>query len=386
MKNKWLTWTLVLLCAASAGCSSRGEGGKSNEKTAGRPTVAVDVSRAEVVDFTDGIDVVGSLSPKFGADVKSEYSGIVTDVYVNEWVKAKKGTPLAKIDTREMEIALQKSRAAVEITKANLLQAEVAANRASREYDRLLKLKEFGLATQQSLDEGLTETEAAAAKISAAQAQLRAAEEDFAYTQTRLSKTTILSPMDGVVSSRGVNVGDLIGEIGSGKVMFRIIDPRILELTVTVPSTNMGSVHVGQSLSFSTDAIPGRSFTGKIMFINPVVNEADRSVKMVAEVENLSEQLKGGLFVKGRIITGKRSGILRIPRTALVSWDIAAKQGDLFVVSGETAGRRTVRTGSIMGDFVEITSGLSLGEPVVTRGGFNLKDGDRVEVTQAHGG
>jgi RND family efflux transporter MFP subunit len=192
--------------------------------------------------------------------------------------------------------------------------------------------------------------------------------------------------MDGVVSSRGVNVGDLVGEIGSGKVMFRIIDPRILELTVSVPSTNMGSVHVGQSLSFSTDAIPGRSFTGKVMFINPLVNEADRSVKVVAEVENLSEQLKGGLFVKGRIITGKRSGVFRVPRTALVSWDIAAKQGDLFVVSGETAGRRTVRTGSIMGDFVEITSGLSLGEPVVTRGGFNLKDGDRVEVTQAHGG
>ncbi|MCJ7642016.1 MAG: hypothetical protein MUO29_09010, partial [Desulfobacterales bacterium] len=135
-----------------------------------------------------------------------------------------------------------------------------------------------------------------------------------------------------------------------------------------------------------TDAIPGRSFTGKIMFINPVVSEADRSDKMVAEVENLSEQLKGGLFVKGRIITGKRSGILRIPRTALVSWDIAAKQGDLFVVSGETAGRRTVRTGGILGDFVEITSGLSPGEPVVTRGGFNLKDGDRVEVTPVHGG
>jgi RND family efflux transporter MFP subunit len=387
MKQKWVGWIILLLLGTLfSGCSGKGEGQDPNEKKAERPPVAVEVTQGVIADIAEGVDVVGSLSPKFGADVKSEYSGIVTDVYVNEWVRVKKGAPLAKIDTREMEIALQKSKAAVEIAKANLLQAEVAANRASREYDRLLKLKEFGLVTQQSLDEGLTETEAAAAKISAAQAQLKAAEEDFAYTQTRLSKTTILSPMDGVVSSRGVNVGDLIGEIGSGKVMFRIIDPRILELTVTVPSTEMGSVHVGQSLSFSTDAIPGRSFTGKIMFINPVVNEADRSVKMVAEVENLSEQLKGGLFVKGRIITGKRSGILRIPRTALVSWDIAAKQGDLFVVSGETAGRRTVRTGSILGDFVEITSGLSPGEPVVTRGGFNLKDGDRVEVTPVHGG
>ena len=122
------------------------------------------------------------------------------------------------------------------------------------------------------------------------------------------------------------------------------------------------------------------------MFINPVVNEADRSVKVIAEVENVSEQLKGGLFVKGRIITGKRTGILRIPRAALLSWDVAGKKGDLFVVNGEIANRRTVQTGSVMGDFVEITSGLAPGEPVVTRGGFNLKDGDRVKVTQVNGG
>ena len=122
------------------------------------------------------------------------------------------------------------------------------------------------------------------------------------------------------------------------------------------------------------------------MFINPLVNDSDRSVKVTAEVENLSEQLKGGLYVKGRIITGKRTGILRIPRVALLSWDVAGKKGDLFVVEGEIAYRRTVQTGSVMGDFVEVTSGLSSGEPVVVRGGFNLKDGDRVNVTQVNGG
>jgi RND family efflux transporter MFP subunit len=386
MKTKWLTWTLVLLWAASAGCSGKGEGDKSNEKTAGRPPVAVDVGRAEVVDFTDGIDVVGSLSPKFSVDVKSEYSGLVTDVYVNEWVRVTKGTPLARIDTREMEIMLQKARAAVETAKANLLQAEVAGSRANREYERLLKLKEFGLVTQQSLDEGLTEKEAAAARIAAAHAQMKVAEEDLQHSQTRLSKTTIRSPIDGIVSLREVNVGDLVGEMGSQKVMFKIIDPRLLDLTVTVPSIAMGTVRVGQSLTFSTDMIPTRIFTGKVMFINPVVNESDRSVKVIAEVENTSEQLKGGLYVKGRIITGNRKGILRIPRVALLSWDVAGKKGDLFVVNGDMATRRTVQTGSVMGDFVEVTSGLSPGELAVTRGAFNLKDGDRVNVTQVNGG
>jgi RND family efflux transporter MFP subunit len=375
-----------MLWIGLSGCSGKGESKDPGGKTTGRPPVAVEAIKAATADLTEGIDVVGSLSPKFGADVKSEYVGIVTDVYVNEWVRVKKGTSLAKIDTREMEILLQKAKAAVEMSKANLLQAEVAGNRANREYDRLLKLKEVGLVTQQNLDDGLTEKEAAAARIGAAKAQLKATEEDLQYTETRLSKTIIRSPMDGVVSLRGVNVGDLVGEMGSPKVMFRIIDPRILDLTVTVPSGEMASVHVGQPLTFSTDALPRKTYTGKVMFINPVVNESDRSVKVTAEVENVSEQLKGGLYVKGKIITGKRTGVLRVPRTALLSWDVAGKKGDLFVVKEETANRRTVQTGSVTGDFVEVTSGLALGEPVVVRGGFNLKDGDRVHVTQVNGG
>ncbi len=386
--NKRPTLGVWLLAAwvALTGCSKSGGDPQADEASAGKPPLAVEVTKVSVADVTEGVDVVGSLAAKFGTDVKSEYAGVVTDVYVNEWVSVKKGTPLARIDTREMEILSQKAKAAVEMSRANLLQAEVSRKRANREYERLLKLKEYGLVTQQNLDEGQTETEASAARIEAAKAQLRAAEEDFQHTQTRLSKTTIRAQTDGIISFRGVNVGDLVGETGSPKIMFRIIDPRVLELTVTVPSTEMGAVSVGQSLTFSTDALPGRTFSGKVMFINPIVNEADRSVRVVAEVDNHSEQLKAGLYVKGRILTGNRTGILRIPRAGLLSWDVMEKRGDVFVAEGESVKRRTVRTGSVLGDFVEVTSGLSLGEKIVTRGGFNLKDGDRVSILPAGGG
>ena len=383
----WGQLLLLLMCwVLSSGCSKSREDQKTEEKTGGKPPVAVEVTRVSATDFNEGIDVVGSLAAKFGADVKSEYAGIVTDIYVNEWVRVKKGTPLAKIDTREMEIIIQKAKAAVEMAKANLLQTEVAGRRADREYDRLLKLKEVGLVTQQNLDDGQTEKEAAAARIEATKAQLKAAEEDLQHTQTRLSKTIIRSPMDGVVSSRGVNVGDLVGEMGSPRVMFKIIDTRTLELTVPVPSAEMEIVRVGQPLTFSTDALPGKTFSGRVMFINPVVNDADRSVKVIAEVENSSEQLKAGVYIKGRILTGKRSGVLRIPRVALLTWDVVEKRGEVLVTEGETARRKTVRTGSVMGDFVEVTSGLSQGDQIITRGGFNLRDGDRVSLQQDSGG
>jgi membrane fusion protein, multidrug efflux system len=383
-----LAWgiVLVLFWIVSTGCSKSGGDEKTGEKTGGKPPVAVEVTKVSAMDFSEGIDVVGSLAAKFGADVKSEYAGIVTDVYVNEWVRVKKGDPLAKIDTREMEIILQKARAAIEIARANLLQAEVAAKRAEREYERLLKLKEFGLVTQQNLDDGATEREAASARIEAAKAQLKVTEEELQHTQTRLSKTTIRSPMEGVVSFRGVNVGDLVGEMGSPRIMFRIIDPRVLELTVTVPSVEMGALRTNQPLTFSTDALPGKTFAGRVMFINPIVNEADRSVKVIAEVDNGSEHLKAGLYVKGRILTGRRTGVLKVPRKALLIWDVEGRKGDIFIVTGDIAQRRTIGTGSAMGDLIEVTSGLKAGEQVITRGGFNVKDGDRVNVIPVNGG
>jgi RND family efflux transporter MFP subunit len=291
---------------------------------------------------------------------------------------------LARLDTREIQVFLQKAKAAVEVAKASRLQAEVAANRADREYERALKLKEFGLITQQNLDDARTEQQAAYARIEAAKAQIKVAEEDVRQAETRLSKAVIRSPMDGIVFLRNVNVGDFVGEMGA-KPMFRIVDNRVLELTVTVPSGEMASVRAGQPLAFSTMAIPGKSFQGKVMFINPVVNEADRSVKVVAEVDNTGRPLKGGLFVQGRIITGQRTGVIKVPRMALLTWDVAGKKADLFVVEGGIARRKTVHTGNSSGDMVEVDSGLPAGALVITRGGFNVKDGDKVAVTQVNG-
>ena len=97
-----------------------------------------------------------------------------------------------------------------------------------------------------------------------------------------------------------------MGEPGSTRILFQVVDNRQLELTVTVPSTEMGRLRLDQPLTFVTDAFPEKPFSGRIKFINPTVSETDRLVKVIAEVPNSSEVLKAGLFVKGRIITGER--------------------------------------------------------------------------------
>jgi RND family efflux transporter MFP subunit len=386
MNKRILSWLPIALALVVAwGCSNAGANKKPAKAEAVRPPVAVDVAVITPADLAEGSDVVGSLAPKYQADVKSEYTGIVAEVYVNEWVRVGRGAPLARLDTREAEVIIQKAQAAVEMAKAGLLQAQVAYDRAEREYARALKMKEVGLVTQQMVDDAATARDAAAAQIRAAQAQQTAAEEDVRHARTRLDKALIRSPLDGVVAMRGVNVGDLAGEMGSPRLMFQIVDNRLLDLTVTVPSTEMEKVRLGQELVFTTDALPGKTFTGKVMFINPSVSEADRSVKVVAEVRNAPEVLKGGLFVKGRIVTGVRASVLRVPRVALVSWNVDAKAGAVFVANGATAESRDVRTGMLAGDWVEVTSGLRPGERVITRGVFNVKAGDPLAIGQVTG-
>ncbi len=389
MKRVGLVVFLSVLCAilliVIMGRSRDRDVAGSINKDAIRPQVAVEVAMAEPGSLIAGVDVAGALTPKFEVDVKSEIAGLVREVYVNEWVRIKKGTFLARIDTREQEAIVRKSEAAWESAKASQLQAQVSANRARRELERMKQLVEEGLVTQQAFDDAQTEAEAASSRVEAARAQVRVAEEELRQFKTRLAKGLIVAPIDGIVSTRQVNEGDLVGETGSNKPLFHIVDNRILNLTISVPSSEMAWLRLGQSLEFTTDALPGRTFTGKVMFINPAVNEADRSVKVIAEVRNISEELKGGLFVRGRLITSTRERIVQVPRAALLGWDVTGKKAKLYVVEGGRARLREVKTGLAAEERVEVAEGLGPGEVYIVRGAFNVKDGDRVIVAGKQG-
>jgi RND family efflux transporter MFP subunit len=381
----FLALALVMVVPIAA-CSKGGDAAKKETPEGSRPPVAVETSMAAAGVLTEGVDVTGSLTPKFEVDVKSEVAGLVSEVYVTEWVRVKKGELLAKVDIREQEAFVRRTEAALGSAKSLELQSKVADHRARRELERMRKLKDNGLATQQALDDAVSEAEAAASRVEAANAQVRVAQEDLNQVRTRLAKGRITAPIEGIVSERRANVGDLVGEAGANQPLFHIVDNRILNLTVSVPSVSMASLRRGQPLEFTTDALPGRTFKGKVMFINPAVSEADRSVRVIAEVDNLSGELKGGLFVQGRIITGRRDGVILVTREALLGWDIAGKKATLFIVEADRAKSREVKTGVAKEGSVEITSGLKAAETYIVRGAFNVKEGDKLIIAGKQGG
>ena len=354
----WLL-TIVIAAGVTAGCSDATKARAATE----RPAVAVETAAAAARDVEQAIDVVGSLAPKFQADIKSEFTAVVAEVYVTEWVKVAKGQPLARLDSREDESGL-------EAVRASLLQADVAETRAQRELERAVKLKDVGLITQQGLDDTRTAREAAAATTAAVRAQVRLAE-------TRLTKAMIRAPFAGVVAARMVNVGDRVESMGGGP-MFRIVDTSVLDLTVHVPSARLSELAIGRQLSFTTDAVPGRTFTGVVAHINPTAEDASRAIPVMVEVRNDDGALKGGLFVKGRIVTGSRAQVLTVPRAALLTWDLESRRAEVFTIDGDVARRRSITTGAALGDIVEVAAGIAAGEAVIVRGGFNVRDGDRV--------
>ena len=368
--NRTIFAGIIPSLVVAAACSSvrAGEPTRSEDRAMheGRPPVAVSVAPVIVGSVTETVDVVGSLSPKYAADVKSEVSGTVAAVYVTEWVPVRAGARLAQLNTAENDAAL-------DAIKAGEAQARVAETRARREYDRALQLKQYGLITPQAVDDARSALEASEATAAAAHAQVRTAE-------ARLAKSFITSPMDGVIATRGVNVGNRVENMGSGAPMFRIVDNRLLDLTVSVPSVHLGAVRVGQPLAFTVDAIPGRTFTGTVMFINPAVDEASRAAKVVAEVRNAGDVLKGGLFARGRIVVSNKADVLQVPRAAVLNWNITGATAEVFVVRDGKVDKRPVRTGQVAGPAVTIFAGLVSGDQVVTRGGFALKAGDRVTV------
>ena len=240
---------IIFLATALSSITACGKSdAKKSVEQVSKPPVAVEVRTAATSSVSDCIEVTGGLEPKFSVDVKTQIPGLVRQVMVSEWVHVKKGQPLVRIDVAETEAQVKRAEAGITSARANLAQAEVAANRAERELTRIIKLKESGLVTQQALDDARSEIEAAKARVGVAAAQLRVSEEEHRQGVARQAKGAVVAPIDGIVALRDVNVGDLASDAAAAKPIFRIVDNRLLNLTVTVSSADSGRIKRGQSI------------------------------------------------------------------------------------------------------------------------------------------
>lgn len=351
-----------------------------NKNTQGNSeAVAVDTAMPEKKDLQLYVEVFGSLSPKTSTEVKSEVPGRVSEITVKEWDSVNPGDLLLEIDPTDFRLETNRNQAGLQMAKAQSLEAKAALNRAMREWERTMKLKEAGLVTGQEVDERKTELESAEARASLADAQIGQAQAMLDESRRSLSKTRVYAPITGVVSERKVDKGDWFDR---GAPLFTVVDNRILDLTANVPATELPKVKEGQNIEFTVDGLPGKTFTGSIKRVNPMVTTSDRSGRIQAEVRNPDGLLKGGVFARGKIVIEERKQALTVPKTALMSLDIEKSTAVLFAVKAPgKAVLKNVKTGLSTENSMEILTGITENDEIVVRGGYNLKDGDQISVS-----
>ncbi len=214
------------------------------------------------------------------------------------------------------------------------------------------------------------------AKNSAAQQYqaLLGARARVAMAQKALADTVVRAPFAGAIGERFVSVGDYVTK-GTKVASVLRIDPLRVELTV--PEQYVSVVAAGRAVTFEVDAYPGETFTGQVRYVSPSVTAATRALTLEAIVPNTAGRLKPGFFATARIEEAqKRPGIL-VPAAAVRT---IAGTARVFVIAGDRAEERIVMTGQVVGDQIEIATGLKSGERVAAAGIDKLVDGVRVAV------
>lgn len=222
-------------------------------------------------------------------------------------------------------------------------------------------------------------------EIDIASAAVRQAEEQLKIAQEQVSATTLKSPIDGVIATRHLNMGDYAGSASSptGKPVFTVIGVKALNAIWNMPVTDARRIHNGGLVLISTNA-DTRNIIGTIDFISPMVNREDNTVLVYANVPNSVGTLShtGGLKPGGTITvsikTGERKNVQLLPLHAVLH--IQNGSGTIFTVEGNTARREQVSVGAVYGGEIEITSKLAAGTRVIVDKQHQIQDGTSVSI------
>lgn len=303
---------------------------------------AVDAARRSISASYAG---TASLLPVEEALVVAKTSGVLNNLMAEEGDQVSAGQPLARLDPDRKGLALAQQRATLK--------------KLEREFARSQELFERQLVSADAHE-----------KI---RADLDIQRSAVDIAELELSYTRILAPISGVIAERMVKEGNLIQTNG---VMFRIVDSSRLEAVLNVPEREMAKLGSGLPVSLSVDAVPGQQFTGRVDRVSPVVDAGSGTFRVVALFEN-QPALRPGMFGRVEIEYDQRDNALTVPREALIEGD---GETAVFVVRDGKAQRTSVQVGYVVGNLVEIRSGLEDGDQVVTIGKSTLRDGAGIEV------
>jgi HlyD family secretion protein len=284
------------------------------------PEITYKTAPASKRRIVASITASGTVSALVTVQVGSQVSGRIQMLNADFNSHVKKGQVVAKIDPQLFQAAAEQANASFQSAQANVMKAEATANQSEKQLARTKALREQGLASQQDMETAEANAATDKASVDVAKASLSQARANLNTAQVNLSYTTILSPIDGVVISRSVDVGQTVAASLSAPTLFTIAqDLTRMQVDTNVSEGDVGRLAQGMVASFSVDAYPGKTFKGTISDVRnaPTTVQNVVTYDAVIKVDNDELKLKPGMTANVTIIYQQRDGVLSIPNAAI---------------------------------------------------------------------
>jgi len=392
-KANWWLWgglgALLIVIVAAVGVLAHGSGTKLDPSR---------LAKATRGDIAKSVVATGKIQPITKVELKSKASGIVQQLYVDINQTVHKGQVLAQLDQQEIlaQVAAQKAQLEAATANVGTYQANVAQDKVNAEapdlpmykntLDRNLQMEKEGVVSQQALDDAdrnylaaLNKRDTARATIAVDQAKLKQAEAQVAQSKAtlnqldeQLSYTTLVSPMDGVILSRDVELGDAVSSIlvlgSTATLVMTIGDTKQVYVQGKVDEADIANVYLGQPARIKVESFRDKVFNGKVTKISPLGVEKDNvtTFEVRVSIDNSTGELKANMTANAEILVEEHKNTLMVPEQALIYDN--KKNASVNVPDPKAKdGQRSVpvKVGVANGSNTEILSGLKEGDTVV---------------------
>ena len=365
----------------------------------------VQVAKVGREDLQAKVTSNGKVQAQKKVDISATIPGQVTHLAVKEGDAVKKGQFLLQIDSANPRAAARGNAASLQALQREVESSRASVIQARADFERARKNHEALIIPEVDLERARTAQATSEAALKAAERRVEQARAALEGSQDQLSKTTVRSPMDGIVTAKRVEEGEVavVGVLNQpGTVLLQISDMSIVETEMEVDETSVPSVKLGQEALIRVDAYPNRTFHGVVTEVgsSPIVkqnaqpNEAIK-FKVKIQIKDPPEGIKPGLSVQADILTGFAGQAVVVPIQALVVRDLERKPGDppkpgeprdeegVFLMESDKARFQAIKTG-LLGELnLQVVEGLKGGETVISgpfRALREIKSGDAVKL------
>ena len=386
-------WLTILALVSGVACSRKSPAARADSTE----RIPVSVVKPQRRTIADRLALTGSITPYEQVTVYAKVSGYLKSLAVDMGDGVRQGQLLAEIDVPEMMAALEekraallKAQAAVEQARASVEQSRAALEFQEVSYKRLQAIhdKDPDVMPRQEVDQARSGFAAARAKVKTDEAQVKVAEAAVAAARTEIETLNtlaqyarIVAPLSGVVSQRFVDPGALVQAASTSRTqaapIVSIARLDKLRVVADVPEPSVRFVKAGSPATLQV--YPGESFPARVARAGTVLDPASRTMRIELDVANPGQRLRPGMTVKVLLELQKIDNALTVPVAAIRAQGLNRV---VFVVEGETAKQRVVKTGLEFPEWIQVVEGLKGEEEVVVATAGTLADGASVRVNR----